>query len=266
MNTPSAPAAPDFSSLAQQQYQLDQGAAYNATMANRFDQANPYGSMNWSQSKVMGPDGKPVTKWTSNVNLSPEQQQLFDRSGAAQRALAEKSPQYAQMVADFLSNPLDNGAGIRDRVESTMMGKLNQQSDRDLEALRSRLLNQGITENSEAWRREMQGFDENRQNARTSVLMSAGDAAQQQMGMDTGARSQYLNELSSILGQTAPTVPGYQYGQAVSAQAPNMYGAGQDQYAAALQNYNAELAEQGQMMNVIGNGMNAGARAYGGRG
>lgn len=265
MKSPSAPAAPDFSDLAKKQARLDSSAAYSATMANRFDQSNPYGSMTWGQEQVIGPDGKPVTKWTSSVNLSPEQQFLFDRSNTAQRAIAERSPQYAQMVAQMLGQPIDNGTAVRDRVEAELLGRLNQQSDRDLEQVRSRLLNQGITENSEAWRRAMADFDMNRQNARTSAILNAGDAAQQQVSLDTGLRSQYLNELAGMLSQTQATIPQYQYGAAVSAPAPNMYGAAQDEYAAALQNYNAKIAQQGQIYGAAGQLAGAGMMALGAR-
>lgn len=249
MKSPSQPAAPNFKSLAREQADL-------TNKAQKFNQFNPFGSQTWEQT----PDGR----WTSRTNLSDDQQYLFNQGTASQRALAGRAPAYAQMVADYLGQPMGTGDDVRNRVETELLGRLNTQSDRDLEQTRSRLLNQGITENSEAWRRAMSDFDMNRQNARTSAILNAGQEASRQVALDTGLRNQYLSELSNMLGQSQATIPNY--GPLQGAVAPDIYGAGQDQYAAALQNYNAKVARQGQIYDVLANGASAAGRAVGGMG
>lgn len=234
MKSGSAPPAPNFNRLAERQADLQNQAV-------KFNQQNPFGSMTWNQDDQ--------GNWTSSTNLTPEQQFLFDRGQKAQMALADRSPAYAQMLGDMLSSPVSGGGDVRGRVEAELLGKLNTQSDQDLESLRSRLLNQGITENSEAWRRQMSDFDANRQNARTSALLNAGQEASRQVGLETGLRSQYLNEMAAMLGQTGPTIPQYQVNAGA---APDIYGAAQDQYAAQMQDYNAKRAMQAQMLQGAG--------------
>ena len=253
MKSPKTPASPDYASLAQQQSQLEQSAADRATQANRYNQQNPYGSMTWDKQAITNPDGTSGGyNWTSKVNLSPEQQYLFDKTGAAQREIAAGTPEYAQRVSQYLSGPMETGEGVRSRVESELLGKLNTQSDRDLESTRARLLNQGVTENSEAWRRAMVDFDLNRQQARSTAILNAGGEASRQVDLSNTLRNQYLNELGAMLSGSQATIPNYQYGQAVNSGAPNIYGAAQDQYASALQNYNAKVAQQAQLYNTAG--------------
>lgn len=247
MKSPSAPPTPNFGALAKQQADL-------TNKAQKFNQYNPFGSQTWEQTQ----DGR----WISRTNLSDDQQYLFNQGTASQKALASRAPGYAQMVADYLGQPIGSGEDVRNRVEGELLGRLNTQSDRDLEQTRSRLLNQGITENSEAWRRAMSDFDMNRQNARTAAILNAGQEASRQVAMDTGLRNQYMSELANILGQTGATIPNY--GPLSGAAAPDIYGAAQDSYAAALQGYNAKLGQQAQLYDLLANGVMAAGKAVGG--
>ncbi len=64
------PKMPDYTALANQQAELSQKAVDKQTQANRPNQVNQFGSMNWSQD--------PQGNWTQTTTLNPQTQGLFD--------------------------------------------------------------------------------------------------------------------------------------------------------------------------------------------
>jgi hypothetical protein len=90
--------APDYTGAAEKQGQSSKENIAMQTWANRPQLNTPWGSQTWGATGGYDPSsGTPVTQWTSNINLTPEQQSALDaqqriqqgRSGAAETLLGQ---------------------------------------------------------------------------------------------------------------------------------------------------------------------------------
>lgn len=150
------------------------------------------------------------------------------------------------------------------------MERLQPSIDRDRAALDTRLANQGITHGSEAYGSDYDTFNRGVNDQRIAALL-AGDQEQQaefQRGLASGqfgnaARSQALQEaefsrteplnlLNALRSGNQVNLPqfGNVAGGAQAAPAP-IYQATSDQYSAAMQNYQAKLAQQGALFSGL---------------
>lgn len=69
-------AASTGQALTNQQTALNQNAGYQSQSGSMVNQNNPYGSLTYSQTGT-GPNGNPI--YSSNINLTPQQQNLFNQ-------------------------------------------------------------------------------------------------------------------------------------------------------------------------------------------
>lgn len=289
LGRPKTPAAPDYAAAARetsagnlQAAQLNaqanqelarQTAADNlnyakiTTSANRANQYNPYGSLTWEKGAT---DYDP---WTQRVNFSKTGQQLFDLQNQQDIAYAQAASKGFDATKSLFENPnIDQStlpaapinAGMT--AQQAMMSRLQPTLERNEEALRARLANQGIGLGSTAYGREMnlQG-----QQANDLYLQSAS----QGINMDAAARERALNEaytaqsrpldlINSLRTGSQVKNPQFQsYSQqggvqqgGVSQQftgGPNMSGVAEGMYSAQLDNANAKNAYKNQMMQGL---------------
>ncbi|MDF9301606.1 tail fiber domain-containing protein [Tritonibacter mobilis] len=72
----------------------------------------------------------------------------------------------------------------RRRVEDALMSRMNPQLERDQEALRARLVGQGIREGSEAYDRAMNRFGEQSNDARMQAILAGGQEQSRLVGLE----------------------------------------------------------------------------------
>jgi hypothetical protein len=237
----SAPAAPDMTGAAREQANASRDIAREQTTANRPNQTNAFGATTrWTQ----GPDGQ----WSQT-------QSFGGPMGGAASAVQ-------QQAADALGRPLDfsslgtlgTGDDARNQaIESAYnqsASRLDPMFSRREDSTRTRLLNQGLVEGSEAYNQQMGDLGRDRNDAYTSALASAisqgtsaGDSAfrnnlasrQQGMSEMLRARGQPLAEAQALQGFL--TQPGFM--GASAGQAPNLLGAAQSQHGADMQQWQA---------------------------
>lgn len=96
----------------------------------------------------------------------------------------------------------DGYSADRQRVEDALMSRLNPSLERDREALRTSLVNQGIREGSEAFDRAMNRFGERSNDARMQAILAGGqeqsrldDLAARRAGFENAAQQQQYNQL-----------------------------------------------------------------------
>jgi hypothetical protein len=140
------------------------GAAEEASQANRPDQQNAYGS---------------GIHWTRDANGNWVQTQSFggELGGAADSLMGQTS--------EALSRPFDlsglpqvgSGDSARQQAIDAAYGQSTSRLDprfhQEEDALRARLLNQGLDENSEAFKGAMGEFGQQKNDAYTSAMNSA---------------------------------------------------------------------------------------------
>ena len=196
-----APPPPDPNATSTAQTQSNQQtAAYNAAL-NRVNTYTPLGSQTYNQIGTDPVTGAPL--YESRIDLSPEQQALYNQQTQQNLALGGVADQMLGAVRDAYGRPIDtgslpqltgsvnpNGPALQGSIDRSgmsslygaddLMGARTQTQDalydmntayldrntaRDEDALRSRLANQGIVEGSEAYSNAMADFNQGKEMA-----------------------------------------------------------------------------------------------------
>jgi hypothetical protein len=244
-----APPPPDYAAAAKETASGNLEAAKYATVANRANQYNPYGSLTWQRGAT---DYDP---WTQTVNFTPEGQKQFDLQNQLQTKYAETANTGFDKARQVFENPsIDQSllpaapinAGTT--AQQAIMSRLQPTLETNEEALRTRLANQGIGLGSTAYNREqaLQG-----QRANDLYLQSA----MQGIGLDTNARKDALNEAYTAQSRPLDLVNALRsggqvqnpqfanYAQQQTTTGPNMSQAAQLGYEGQMGLFNAGQAQ-----------------------
>jgi hypothetical protein len=286
----SAPPPPDYQAAAKETAAGNKEAAQFAVNANRINQVTPYGSLTYSKAprafdqagydaamakfNAGTPDTTAPTReqfmaeddgggWTQTMNLTPQAQATLDKQLALSDQYADVAGIGFDRTRQIFENPqIDESllpsapinAGMT--AQQAMMSRLQPTLERNEEALRTRLSNQGIGLGSQAYNREMnlQG-----QNANDLYLQSMA----QGINLDTNARKDALNEaytaqsrpldlISALRSGSQVQNPQFQgFAQQQTTSGPNMLGAAQSQYGAEMNAFNAQNAQTSGLLGGI---------------
>lgn len=222
------PGDSDYTKAAKTQAQGNLASAQAAATANRVNQINPYGSVQYYQSGTDS-SGNPI--WSSASTLAPEQQQLLNLQNQQSLALGNVGSQMLGNIANTYSQPFNPQAGAIqqgldyqgmqgwDKATQLLNQRLAPQMKQQQEALDVRLAQQGVVPGTEAYNR-----------AQTQL-------AQQQNDLRTQTEIAGQNVQQNLFGQS---LQGGQFANQAQQQAYNQ----------ALQNYNLPL----QTLNAIRQG------------
>jgi hypothetical protein len=251
------PPAPDYTGAAVATAAGNADAARIAAKANRVDQYSPYGAITYTSG--IGGD---QDRWRMDTSLSPLGQQAFDSNQRISAGLGNLAESGLGYVQNTLNKPFDWSAipqapvNAGTTAQQAIMARLNPQIDRQREALQTQLANQGIASGTEAYNR-----DYSLQNQRENDLLS--QAALQGIGLDTAARAnaiqeqsfarnEPLNMLNAVRSGAQTQLPQFQNvpGQ-TAVPGPNYLGAAQASGDYATDQYNAQQAQQSNMMGGL---------------
>lgn len=111
MGKKSTPKAPDYAGAAEATAAGNQENLTQQTWANRPTQNTPWGTISWDAGRTIDPStGKPVTSWTQNFNLTPEQQAALDSEMAVQMGRSNLAEGLIGRTGQELANPMNWGA------------------------------------------------------------------------------------------------------------------------------------------------------------
>lgn len=276
--TPDAPAAPDPVTTANAQTASNKETAYWNAVFNNVNQNTPYGSLTYSQSGDGTYDPNKPPQFTSTINLNPESQGILDTQLRSQKSLGDlgeaqlgRIQQSAATPFSFSGLPAVFGEGdtaaAQKSAEDAIYSRLDPEFSRDEEALRTRLINQGIGQGSEAYNNEMTQFNQAKNDARSQAVLGGqqyasallGDSLtrrNQAIGEYTTQRNAPLNEYNAFTSGTQVQNPSFSSAGYQGAQAGDVQGATQNAYSAAMQKYNAKIssnnATQGALFSLGG--------------
>jgi hypothetical protein len=287
MGKKSGPPAPDYAGAAQAQGQASKDVINSQTFANRPNQVTPFGTQTWAPYTVTDPTtGQPVTQWTSNTQLNPQQQQALDDQMNVQAGRSWIGQGLMPGVANSLSTPFDFG-GLPARgqlydpghyatqAQDTIQQLQQPNLDQRRAAVETRLSNQGISPGSEAYRNSMRVEDDAETRANLSGILASQQYGNQLFGQGLqGAqfanqnrasalgeglteRNMPLTDMNAVLngqGVNNPIMPAFANGGA--AQPTNFLGAAGLQGQHDLDVYNAQ---QGQLGSAMGGLFNLGS-------
>lgn len=255
---PDQAAAPDYTGAANATAAGNLQAAKYATVANRANQYNPYGSVTWERGAT---DWDP---WTQRTNFTESGQKLFNMQQAQDMAYGQAAQKGFENVRGLFENPnideskltaMPMNQGVNS--QAAMMSRLRPTLDQEQQALDAKLANQGIALGSDAYKRSM-----NLQGQRMNDLEL--QAARQGIELDMNARQQGLNEQFQRMQQPlnlvnalktgaqvqAPTFGSY--AQQATTQGPDLNAAAKNQYGASWDIANFNNNERDKTMQTAG--------------
>lgn len=242
----SGPKAPDPYQTAQAQSGMNRDTAVSQQLINMVSQNNPWGSVNYSQNGTTGytdSSGNFITipQFTQTTTFTPEQQSIFDSAQKAQGNLANIASEQSARVSDALSDPFSfNNQDAADWSYDLASSRILPQQQRNEEALRSRLTNQGIRPGTTAWENEMRRLTESNTDQLNQLALTGRGQA---FGESLATRNQPLNELSALLSGSQVSNPAQMSGATPQASVGGVDYAGlvQDNYQAKVAQHNAML-------------------------
>lgn len=222
--------------------------------------------------------GDAPPSFTSTIKLTPEQQAILDRTTANEKALVDLGGQQLGRISQSVSTPFSY-AGIPSygeadqkaaatRAEEALLARLNPQFARDEEAIRSRLINQGIGQGSQAYQREMESFNQAKNDARTQSILAGQQYGNAELASALQRRNQGIQEyttqrnapLNEYIGLTSgvqvqnPQFSSQSYGGSQPVDYANLIN---NQYQGQLGAYNSRVASNnattGSLLGLAGN-------------
>lgn len=280
-SSPKAPAAPDPAKTAEAQSATNKETAYWNAVLNNVNQITPYGNLTYSAAGPYNPDQPP--QFTSTITLSPEQQKLYDTQSQQQQRLADIGGQQMERINQAVSTPYSfsglpaaPNAGdvnaLAQRGQDAIMSRLDPQFARDEEALRTRLINQGIGQGSEAYDHEFERFNQAKNDARMQAVLQGqnygGAESQQQLALRNQAIQEYnaqrnapLNEYTALTAGQQVQNPNFSSSGYQGAQAPDYANLVNQQYQSQMNQYNQKVAQGNNTTNAL---FGLGGQALGG--
>lgn len=211
--------------------------------------------------------------FTSTIELSPEQKALYDTKTRSDQAMATLGEEQIGRIRDSVSTPYSYdgisslyGEGdlnaARTKTEEAIYSRLDPQFARDEEALRTRLVNQGIGLGSEAYNTEMQRFSQAKNDARMQAVLAGGQESDRLFNQSLRARNQGISEydaqrnapLNEYIGLTSGTqVQNPQFStQGYQGAAPVDYASlVNNKYQADMNRYNQQVASGNSTMGSL---------------
>ena len=277
-SSPKSPAAPDPVATAAAQTATNKETAIANAQLGQVNQYTPYGSLEYTQR---GTSAEGIPQYNATTTLSPEQTRLLSMSQQGDLGTAQLGLDQLGRIRDSVSTPYSfsglpsygeadqNAAAMRG--EEAIMGRLNPQFQRDEEAMRGRLINQGIGQGSQAYQREMETFNQAKNDARqqavlggqqygTAELASALQRRNQGIQEYTTQRNAPLNEYTSLTSGTQIQNPQFQSAQSGNMAPADYSGLVQNQYNSQLNSANASAASKNSATgSFLGAGVTAAA-------
>lgn len=248
--TSSAPAAPDPAATASAQSALNKDTAITQAMLGRqVAYAGPYGRVEYLRTDD-GTVPYEQGRFEQRVTLTPEGQALQAQELALDKNLNQLALDQTGRVSGVLSQPVDfnNATSIEDTLYAPVKRRLDDRFTQQEEAMRARLANQGITSGSDAYNREVQNFEQGRNDAYGSATSSARAQAVQEL---LAQRNQPINEISSLMNGQQVNIPQFMPQQAPNVAGSDITGPTALQYQGQLAGWNANQQAQNSMMGGL---------------
>lgn len=243
MKTPSTPAPPDPVATAAAQAGANRDTAVTQGLMNMINQRGPDGSLTYNQigeqTLTDSLTGKSYTipRYEAVTELSPAQQQLQSINDQTQQNIATIGRDQSARIGALLGKPIDlSNEATEARLMDLGSKRLDPRFAREEEALRTRLVNQGIRPGTAAFDAEMSNFSQGRNDAYNNLLLTGrGQAVQEALA----ERNQPINEISALLSGSQVSQPNF-------VNTPQTQVAGTDYAGIVNSNYQAQVAAANQ--------------------
>ncbi len=239
-DSPSQPAAPDYTGAAQATAAGNIEAAREATKANRVNTYTPYGSQTYSQTDP----NDPASSWVSNISLAPDAQRALDSQLNFSTQMGDLGQQQLSQVQGQGQPDLRSVQDVQDKAYQAYTSRLDPQWDQRQQQTETQLRNQGLVPGGEAYTNAMRDFNAGRNDAYQQANIGAIQTAPQTYQMANDIYNQPLNRFNAFRSGTQVQNPTFsQAPQQQQTPGVNYSGAANQsgQYAQGL--YNAGVGQ-----------------------
>lgn len=262
-----APQSPDPKYVSQQQTQSNVNTAVANAYLNRINQYGPDGSKTYAVTGSQDVGGNNVPIWSETTTLSPEQQKIYNSQQQLTQGTSDLANQYVGRISDATSKPYSYDGlapapqyneDYRRQQLQAITDRAAPQMQRDQDALRQRLANQGVTLGTEAWRAAQDDYSRAQNDFRLGADVQAGNAAAQQYGLESNTRDRAIQEMTALRTQPINEVATL-LGTGTGVQTPQFSQVSQTQVAPTDVSGNYWNAYQGkvQQQQIAQSGSNA---------
>lgn len=267
MSKPKAPPAPDYAGAAIAQGAANIDAARATSRLSNPEWDNAEGSRRIQYGIGGDPDRVRIVD-----TMSPVAAQQYGIQQGINTNLLNTASAGLNRVSQQMATPFDmsripsvdtRNEATRQAVAQALMGRLQPQFDRDENAMRTRMANQGITQGSEAWRGEMDRLTQAKNDAMLQAQMQAGSEASRMFGDQSAARQQSiqeqaylrnlpLSEINALRTGSTPNLPQFQGFSGSQVQAAPLLQGAQLGEQAVIDRYNAEMGSRNALFQTAG--------------
>jgi hypothetical protein len=250
MDSPTAPTPPDPKATADAQAGLNQSTATTQQLLNMTNQVGPDGSLTYNQTgnnSFVGADGKTTTvpQFTATTTLSPAQQQIADLLNQTKTNLGQIGVDQSSKIGSLLGTNVNLNTATEDKIDQLGSARLDPQFAKSEDALRTKLVNQGLQPGSAAWNAEMTNFSQGKNDAYNQLYLSGRAQGSQEALTE---RNQPINEISALMSGSQVSQPNFASTPQTSVGGVDYTGAVNNNYNAQNQQYQAQLGQQNAAM------------------
>lgn len=229
-------------------------AIANANLGN-VNQVTPDGSLSYAQtgsSTFTDPttgQTYEIPQYTATQSLSDANQAIYDEGQRADLNMATLAADQSGFLNDYMAEPFSYSPGEYESWAGGVYDDLNGDSiARQQEALRTQMVNQGITPGSEAYNQQMEGFYGGQQNARNRFMLDGYNT-----GMQTALteRNQPINEITALLSGSQVSQPNFVNTSMPQIATTDMAGLINNDYSNRLNQFNAKQARRDSLMGGL---------------
>ena len=264
----SPPPAPNYTAAAQATAAGNIENAQLAQAGNMVNQVTPQGTVTYTPTQIgTTSSGAPIQQWTQTVQMSPEQQALYNQNQAINQQLGNVAQQGVGYEQNALNAPLDfsNMQALQtpgqiqqqasDAAYRNATQYLDPQFARQQATTENQLANQGITRGSQAWNDAMSQLAQQKQqaygSAQNQAYLQGLQGAAQTYGQGMGTRQQQIAEAQTLQQNPLNMLNAVRTGQQMQVAQQPQVGvsspgqmatvAGPDLLGAANAQYNAQI-------------------------
>lgn len=243
MGKPKAPDPIDPTEAANAQTGSSIGTAIANAFLGNMNKIGPDGSTMFdqtgTQSITIGDQTYEIPSFTETVTLSDDQQQIYDQNKAAQKNLAGLANQKSGFLQDYMAQPFELGNEATEaRLFELGSKRLDPRFAREEETMRTNLINRGIREGSDAFSAAMSDFNQGRNDAYNSLLLSGrGQAVQESLAQ----RNQPINEITALLSGSQVSQPQFSGGNMPNIPTTDVAGLMNQNYQQQYGNYHNQM-------------------------
>jgi hypothetical protein len=255
MGKPKAPTPPDPIATGAMQTSSNIGTAVVNSGLNQVNQVTPEGNLSYSQSGTQSwtdpVSGKTydVPRYTATQTLSPAGQAIKDQTNGAQLNFATLANNQSGQLGATMSKPFSYDTNDHEKWALGLYDKLNGDKEaQNTEAVRSRLVNQGMREGSQGWDSAMRASQGGMMDARNNFLLNSEG---QGFSQAQATRNQPINEITALMSGSQVAQPNYVNAPQSNIATTDYAGLTQQNYQNQMTNYNQEMSNRKAMMGGL---------------